>query len=76
MDIMRKSVEDREEVTQQLLSRIDELEQYSRRECLVLNGTEENPHETEDADEIIVDVISQKLPFFEEKHWVCTAFVH
>ena len=37
MDAMRESVEDREEVIQQLLSRVDELEQYSRRECLVLN---------------------------------------
>ena len=61
MDAMRESVEDREEVIQQLLSRVDELEQYSRRECLVLNGVKENPHETEDVDEIVLDVISQKL---------------
>ena len=61
MDAMRESVEDREEVIQQLLSRVDELEQYSRRECLVLNGVKENPHETEDIDEIVFDVISQKL---------------
>ena len=61
MDAMRESVEDREEVIQQLLSHVDELEQYSRRECLVLNGVKENPHETEDVDEIVLDVISQKL---------------
>ena len=61
MDAIRESVEDKEEVIQQLLSRVDELEQYSRRECLVLNGVKENPHETEDEDEIVLDVISQKL---------------
>ena len=61
MDVMRESVEDREEVIQQLVSRVDELEQRSRRECLVLNGVEENPHKTEDVDEIVLDVISQKL---------------
>ena len=61
MDTMRESVEDREEVIQQLLSRVDELEQYSRRECLVLNGVKGNRHETEDVDEILLDVISQKL---------------
>ena len=61
MDVMRESVEDREEVIQQLLSRVDELEQYLRRECLVLSGVEENPHETEDVDEIVLDVFSQKL---------------
>ena len=61
-DVMKESVEDRiEEVTQQLFSRVDELEQYSRREYLVLNGVAENPHETEDVDEIVLDVISQKL---------------
>ena len=48
-DVMRESVEDTEEVIQQLLSRVDELEQYTRRECLVLNGVKENPDETEDA---------------------------
>ena len=61
MDAMRESVEDREEVIQQLLSLVDELEQYSRRECLVRNGVKENHHETEDVDEIVLDVISQKL---------------
>ena len=61
MDAMKESVEDREEVIQQLLSHVDELEQYSRRECLVLNGVKENPHETEDVDEIVLDVILQKL---------------
>ena len=49
MGVMRESVEDTEEVSQQLLSRADELEQYTRRECLVLNGVKENPDETEDA---------------------------
>ena len=49
MDVMRESVEDTEEVIQQLLSRVDELEQYTRRECLVLNGVKENPDETENA---------------------------
>ena len=38
MNVMRESVEDTEEVIQQLLSRVDELDQYTRRECLVLNG--------------------------------------
>ena len=52
MDAMRESVEDKEEVIQQLLSRVDELEQYSRRECLVLNGVKENPHETEDVQSV------------------------
>ena len=61
LEVMRESREDREEVIQQLLARVDELEQYSRRECLVLNGVEENPHETEDVDGIVLDVISQKL---------------
>ena len=61
MDVMRESVDDREEVIQQLLSRVDESEQYSRRECLVLRAVEGNPHETENVDEIVLDVISQKL---------------
>ena len=29
------------------MARVDELEQYSSRECFVLNGVKQNPHETE-----------------------------
>ena len=55
----KKTIENLAGKQKSLLFEIDDLEQYSRRNCLVLHGVNEN--NDENTNEIIVKTFSEKL---------------
>lgn len=69
MQKLEKEIEDEKVKTSTLESQLEELAQYSRRNCIVLHGLPLQTKETkEDTDQLVIDTIKNKMGIRFSKH--------